>query len=67
MSLGQPQAFALRQDPTQAPKPQAFRADLNVRLMCPDCQDENPQLIEEFGSGDLVCGGCGQFSEKYSV
>ena len=63
LSSSSTQPFALRQDPTQAPKPQAFRADLNVRLVCPDCQDENPQLVEEFGSGDLVCGGCGEHSE----
>lgn len=59
MSLGQT-PFALRADPNQAPKVEQFRADLNVRLTCPDCQDENVQLVEEFGSGDLVCGGCGQ-------
>ena len=53
-------AFALRTDPNKAAKEEAFRADLNVRLVCPDCQEENPNLIEEFGSGDLVCGGCGQ-------
>lgn len=59
MSLGQPQPFALRADPNAAPRVEQFRADLNVRLTCPDCQDENVQLVEEFGSGDLVCGGCG--------
>lgn len=58
MSLGQV-PFALRVDPTKPPQPEQFRADLNVRLTCPDCQDENVQLVEEFGSGDLVCGGCG--------
>jgi len=33
--------------------------DLNVRLICPDCQDPVPNIREEFGSGDLVCGNCG--------
>ncbi|KAI5477493.1 transcription initiation factor TFIIB [Pseudohyphozyma bogoriensis] len=51
--------FALRADPTRPAKEEAFRADLNVRLVCPDCQDDQVQLVEEFGSGDLVCGGCG--------
>ncbi|KAI0252061.1 cyclin-like protein [Lactifluus subvellereus] len=43
------------------PKPQqaAFAPDLSVRLICPDCRDPNPTIIEEFGAGDLVCGGCG--------
>lgn len=33
--------------------------DLSVRLMCPECEPARPEIIEEFGSGDLVCGGCG--------
>lgn len=53
--------FALRADPTKPQKEAEFRADLNVRLICPDCQNENVQLVEEFGSGDLVCGECGAF------
>jgi transcription initiation factor TFIIB len=32
---------------------------LAVRLICPDCRDPNPNIVEEFGSGDLVCRGCG--------
>src|SRR6266478_2570803 len=43
------------------PKPQqaAFAPDLSVRLICLDCRDPNPTIIEEFGAGDLVCAGCG--------
>jgi len=33
--------------------------DLAVRLICPDCQDPNPSIVESFASGDLVCGNCG--------
>lgn len=36
-----------------------FGPDLAVRLVCPDCQDPVPNIREEFGSGDLVCGNCG--------
>ncbi|SCZ87527.1 BZ3500_MvSof-1268-A1-R1_Chr2-2g04993 [Microbotryum saponariae] len=53
------QAFALRADPNGPAAQQDFRQDLNVRLICPDCQDENVNLIEEMSSGDLVCGECG--------
>lgn len=42
----------------QAP-PKTFGPDLAVRLVCPDCQDPVPNIREEFGSGDLVCGNCG--------
>ncbi|CAH7666978.1 cyclin-like protein [Phakopsora pachyrhizi] len=41
----------------QAPKQVVFRQDLNVRLNCPDCKTAS--LVEEFSSGDLVCGSCG--------
>ncbi|KAM0748972.1 transcription initiation factor IIB [Meredithblackwellia eburnea MCA 4105] len=53
------QAFALRADPSKPAKEEAFREDLNVRLICPDCQNDQVQLVEEFSSGDLVCGECG--------
>ncbi|GAA5825979.1 hypothetical protein JCM11251_000076 [Rhodosporidiobolus azoricus] len=52
------QAFQLKRDPNAPTAPEAFRQDLNVRLVCPDC-GEGTQLVEEFSSGDLVCGGCG--------
>ena len=37
----------------------SFGPDLAVRLICPECRDPNPNIVEEFGSGDLVCGNCG--------
>ena len=36
-----------------------YGPDLAVRLICPECRDPNPNIVEEFGSGDLVCGTCG--------
>ena len=46
--------------PNRAPAPisDEYRPDLNVRLACPDCR-EYSQLIEQFSSGDIVCGNCG--------
>jgi transcription initiation factor TFIIB len=38
---------------------QIIGPDLSVRLQCPECAPRKPEIIEEFGSGDLVCGGCG--------
>ncbi|KAI0029930.1 transcription initiation factor IIB [Vararia minispora EC-137] len=48
--------------PLAAPKAQDspnYAPDLAVRLICPDCRDPTPHIVEEFGSGDLVCGTCG--------
>ncbi|OLY79326.1 Transcription initiation factor IIB [Smittium mucronatum] len=32
---------------------------INVVLVCPDCKSGVPNIVEEFASGDLVCGDCG--------
>ncbi|PVU87658.1 hypothetical protein BB559_004445 [Furculomyces boomerangus] len=32
---------------------------MNVIMVCPDCKQKIPNIIEEFASGDLVCGDCG--------
>jgi len=36
-----------------------LQPDLNIRLICPDCKNTQPNLIEEYANGDLVCGDCG--------
>ncbi|KAI0139950.1 TFIIB-domain-containing protein [Hypoxylon sp. NC0597] len=36
-----------------------FQENLNKRLQCPDCREDPPNLVEEFSSGDMVCGSCG--------
>jgi transcription initiation factor TFIIB len=33
--------------------------DLNFRLICKDCKVNPPNIIEDFKSGDLICGICG--------
>ena len=33
--------------------------NLNMTLMCKDCKEVPPNLVEEFASGDMVCGSCG--------
>ena len=42
-----------------ASKANEFKEDLNNILMCPDCRQVPPLLIEEFSSGDMVCLSCG--------
>ncbi|KAJ2683732.1 transcription initiation factor IIB [Coemansia spiralis] len=31
----------------------------SVRLMCRNCRDPVPNIVEDFASGDYVCGDCG--------
>lgn len=42
-----------------ASKQDPWKDNLNNILMCPDCKEDPPNLIEEFSSGDMVCGSCG--------
>lgn len=42
-----------------AAKAAEFKEDLNNILMCRDCKEIPPNLIEEFSSGDMVCTTCG--------
>ena len=30
-----------------------------MHLVCPDCKEVPPNLVEEYASGDMVCGDCG--------
>jgi len=57
MAYSQPFPLAAPQNPKVAQP--SYGPDLAVRLICPDCRDLNPNIVEEFGSGDLVCGNCG--------
>jgi transcription initiation factor TFIIB len=36
-----------------------FKEDLSNILMCPDCREMPPNLVEEFSNGDMVCDSCG--------
>lgn len=36
-----------------------WQANLNQTMICPDCQENPPNLAEEFSSGDMVCDSCG--------
>jgi len=57
MAYSQPFPLAAPQAPRiVAP---TYGPDLSVRLICPECRDPNPEIAEEFGSGDLVCRNCG--------
>ncbi|EJF57224.1 hypothetical protein BD309DRAFT_863060 [Dichomitus squalens] len=56
MSYAQP--FPLAQS-VQNSGQTTFAPDLAVRLICRDCQEYPPNIVEEFRDGDLVCGSCG--------
>jgi transcription initiation factor TFIIB len=38
---------------------QKGKIDLNLKLICRDCRDSIPNIVEDFAAGDLICGNCG--------
>ncbi|CAK7199186.1 transcription initiation factor IIB [Sporothrix eucalyptigena] len=37
----------------------AYKENLDNIILCPDCKEFPPNLVEEFSSGDMVCDSCG--------
>lgn len=47
-------------EPALAPvEPQGWQQNLTIDVVCPECQEYPPNIVEEFSSGDSVCGSCG--------
>jgi len=32
---------------------------IKASFVCPECREDPPKIVEEFSSGDIVCGSCG--------
>ena len=45
--------------PSASGKDNEWVENFNIHLLCPDCKEEPPNLVEEFSSGDTVCASCG--------
>ncbi|PNS15912.1 transcription initiation factor IIB [Sphaceloma murrayae] len=47
-------------DPDPVPtEPQEWQENLNIRLLCPECREDPPNLYEDHQSGDTICESCG--------
>lgn len=49
----------VRQESAPVKTEQEWEQNLSIHLICPDCREDPPNLIEEFSSGDIVCTSCG--------
>ncbi|KAL8738268.1 MAG: hypothetical protein Q9181_000903 [Wetmoreana brouardii] len=48
------------QDTAVTVKPQEpWRENLTMHLICKDCKEEPPNIVEDFAAGDTICGSCG--------
>lgn len=52
-----PDSVAVDMAPVKPQEP--WRENLNLQLICPECDERPPNLVEEFSSGDMVCASCG--------
>lgn len=50
-----------------APSDEEWRANYNIHIMCPECREVPPNLVEEFAQGDLICGTCGMVLQSRIV
>ncbi len=42
-----------------APQEPGWQENLNTQVICRDCKEVPPNIVEEFSNGDMVCGSCG--------
>lgn len=62
MAMASPQVLIPGLMPAPGPPIKAqeqWRENLNMQMICRDCKEIPPNLVEEFSSGDMVCGSCG--------
>ncbi|KAL9122161.1 MAG: hypothetical protein Q9187_001290 [Circinaria calcarea] len=55
-----PGAMPVMPNGPKAEKPEEpWRENLNMHVICRECKEVPPNIVEEFSSGDMVCGSCG--------
>ena len=52
---------------TEPPKPEVWRKDLSIELICPNCQERPPNLTENMSSGDTICASCGHVLAEHLI
>jgi transcription initiation factor TFIIB len=53
--------------PSQERPEEQWSEDLNELLICPDCDERPPNLVEEFSAGDTVCASCGRVLSQRGI
>src|SRR4051812_18720807 len=57
--MSAPVPFPLRDPQPVKESYERVQPNLNVIVCCPECKARPANIVEEFASGDLVCGDCG--------
>lgn len=50
---------ALPEPEYQPEAPAEWEQNLSVKLMCPECREDPPNLVEDTSAGDVICESCG--------
>jgi transcription initiation factor TFIIB len=51
----------------QTKKEAEWAQNLNIHLICSECKEFPPNLVEEFSAGDTVCGTCGLVLTQHGI
>ncbi|GAB7351422.1 hypothetical protein MBLNU459_g2089t1 [Dothideomycetes sp. NU459] len=43
----------------QPEAPAEWQQNLSVKLMCPECREDPPNIVEDTSAGDVICESCG--------
>ncbi|KAL9055616.1 MAG: hypothetical protein Q9162_003426 [Coniocarpon cinnabarinum] len=54
-------------EPVPEPQDEAWKLNLNRAMMCPDCQELPPNIMEDWQEGNTVCATCGLVLETHLV
>lgn len=52
--------------PAKAKQPK-WTLDVAVKIVCPYCREDPPNLIDEYSSGDTICGSCGLVMAEHVI
>ncbi|KAI5202930.1 cyclin-like protein [Aureobasidium subglaciale] len=47
--------------------PDEWRQNLSVRMVCPDCKEDPPNLVEDPQAADVICGDCGMVLSQRGI
>jgi len=57
----------LPDQPPAVKQDEEWRENLNFKMICKECKEDPPELVEDHASGDMICGSCGLVLQERSI
>ena len=54
-------------EPQVEPTDEEWRQNLSVRMVCPDCKEDPPNLVEDPQAADVICEDCGMVLSQRGI